>query len=50
MFQILRRPSELKLLLKMNILYFDDSELWSPKIDEMLEELEDTELKTVSKV
>ena len=28
----------------MNILYFDERELWSPKLDEILEELEDTEI------
>jgi len=32
----------------MNILYFDERELWSPKLDEILEELEDTEIKTIN--
>lgn len=34
----------------MNILYFDERELWSPKLDEMMEELEDTEIKTINKI
>jgi hypothetical protein len=34
----------------MNILYFDERELWSPKIDEMVEDMEDAEIKTVNKI
>jgi hypothetical protein len=33
----------------MNILYFDEKELWSPSINDMLEELETTETISVSK-
>lgn len=33
----------------MNILYFDEKELWSPSLNDMLEELETTETISVNK-
>jgi len=32
----------------MNILYFDEKELWSPSLDDMLEEISATETYSVS--
>ena len=34
----------------MNILYFDERELWSPKLDELLDEIDETDVITISKV
>lgn len=34
--------------LKMNILYFDDKELWSPTLDDMLEAITESETYTIS--
>ena len=42
--------SEVLLLLKMNILYFDEREIWSPKLDEVLDEIDESDVLTISKV
>ena len=42
--------SEVLLLLKMNILYFDEREIWSPKLDEVLDEIDESDDLTISKV
>lgn len=43
-----QRLSDVVELLKMNILYFNDRELWSPTISEMLEEADETETVSIS--